>query len=554
MATKSRTGKSRTVKPRQVHVPDVPAGASWIESDSYDRASWREIVRGASTIDELIEAGERLVPDFASLLQDLFLALFKYNVVWQRPDEVRRSAALNRIILSRLLPSVSFEALKTRTLLEDDKAAIAALAMGEQVIEMVRSERLINRREMLDLWDLKHQEDDLATRAEALKNALEMNREEKPKEERPEEGEKPTNQASGTEEVSGQNGDFKRKIEQLAAAAERAAQVSEARLNQKVRQVEDQLRHSDLTELKRIELSAGELVEKIDRVEQDTRDFSLEFGQGARLSAGERLELGKRLARNRKLGELARMVGRFKLDARALRRKTLSHGAAEAYDIERGSEIGRLIPAELLALHHPGLAADFRRRLLEGEVLQYRLRDQEQKGKGPMVVCVDVSSSMAGDKELWAKAVSLTLMDIARRQRRLVRAVLFSSGENTLRVLDLNRERRYQPELAKLMELAEYFPGGGTDFERPLNAAFELIERKDLKRADIVIITDGEAQVTPEWLARLRDLKQRLKFKIFAVAVDVGSSELSTLVQIADKVTSVKNLTAGSTREIFLEI
>ena len=480
------------------------------------------------------------MPNFAALLQDLFLALFKYNLVWLKPDQVRRSAALNRAILARLIPSPAFEALKTRTLLEEDKAAIAALVMGEQVIEMVRSERFVNRSEMLSLWDLKHQEEDLEAKAAALQNALEMNQQQQPQF-LPGEGES-------------HDDDLKKKIEQLTAAAERAAQVSEARLKQKAAQVESQLTHADATELKRMELRSAQLVDEIDRVAQDAHDFSLEFGQGGRRSAGERLELGRRLARNRKLGELARMVGRFKLDARAIRRKTLDRGASEAYDIERGADIGRLIPAELLALHHPGLKQDFRRRLLEGQVLQYRLRDPEQKGKGPMVVCVDVSSSMEGEKELWAKAVSLTLADIARRRRRLVRAVLFSSGEHSLKVLDLNRERRYQPDLAGLLELAEYFPGGGTDFERPLSAAIELIERKQLKRADIVIITDGESQVSPEWLARLNESRERLKFKIFAVLVDTGSSELSTLARFADKLTSVTKLTTESTREIFLAV
>src|SRR5271168_2889742 len=154
---------------------------------------------------------------------------------------------------------------------------------------------------------------------------------------------------------------------------------------------------------------------------------------------------------------------------RALNRKTLERGVAEAYDIELGAEIGRLIPAELLAMHHPVLRRDFHRRILEGSVMQYRLRDDEQKGKGPMVVCIDVSSSMEGEKEMWSKAVALTLMDIARRQRRLFRAVMFSSGDVSLKVLDLNRERRYQPDLNKVVEMAEYFPGGGTDFETPID-------------------------------------------------------------------------------------
>jgi len=169
-------------------------------------------------------------------------------------------------------------------------------------------------------------------------------------------------------------------------------------------------------------------------------------------------------------------------------------------------------------------------------------------------VCIDVSSSMQGDKEMWSKAVALTLMDIARRQRRLFRAVMFSSGDVTLKVLDLNRERRYQPDLNKVVEMAEYFPGGGTDFETPIDAAVELLGEKKLKRGDIVIITDGESQVSPEWLARLRERKADLDFSIFAVLVDVGSAETSSLAQFADRITSVKRISDEHARDIFLHL
>lgn len=536
----ARTRKA--VKPRPLHVPAPPDGASWLESDSYDRRAWNELGASAPAIRDLVESGEKLVPHFGALLEDLFLGLFKYNLVWLKPDAVRRSAMLNRTVLDELIPTPGFEMLKSRTLLEEDKAVIAALVLGERVLGMVRAEKLVNRGEMLDLWDLKHQEEDLEQKAATLKNATEMaeqNRERKPDEDPSEEARKK---------------DLQKKIDELQDAATRAAKTSEARLNQKARILEEQLRHRDRSDLKRMQIQSAQLSEEIDRVAQDSHDFSLEFGQGGRLAAGERLELGRRLARNKKLGELARLVGRFKQDTRAIRRRTLDRGVAEAYDVERGSEIGRLIPAELIALHHPGLRDDFRRRLLEGEVLQYRLREDEQKGKGPMVVCIDVSSSMQGDKELWAKAVSLTLMDIARRQRRLFRAVLFSSGPDSLKVLDLNDRRRYQPELKKVLEMAEYFPGGGTDFQAPIDAAVQLLEDKKLKRGDIVVITDGECQVAPEWLADLRRRKDELKFSIFAVLVDMGSSDVSTLTQFSDRVSSVKQLTVEGSREIFLKV
>jgi len=166
--------RSKKPKLKPIYVPVVPTETLWLESDSYDRRAWKDIQAGAPTIAELIEAGENLVPHFGALLHDIFLGLFKYNLVWLPPDTVRRSTILNRTILNELVSSPPFEALKSRTLLEEDKAAIAALALGEQVIEMVRSERLINRREMLDLWDLKHQEEDRKERAEALKAITEQ--------------------------------------------------------------------------------------------------------------------------------------------------------------------------------------------------------------------------------------------------------------------------------------------------------------------------------------------------------------------------------------------
>ena len=535
--------KAKIIQPRRRYVPLVPANASWFESDSYDRRTWNEIVADAPSIAELAESGERLVPHFGALVQDFFFALFKMNPVFRKSSDVRHAAALNRTIIEQIVPSAPFQALRSRTALEEDKAAIAAIVMGEHALEMMKSEKLINRGEMLDLWDLARQEQDLEARAEAIKAVNEI-----------QESKNNQNESAAGEEQKAQATKTKKELAEMADAAERAAKVSEARLNQKSRQFETQLKGADRSALKRMQLQTAELAREIDQAAEDSHDFSREFGQGGRVAAGARLELGRRLARNKKLGELARMVGRFKQDARALKRKTLERGVAEAYDIELGSELGRLIPAELLAMHHPALKRDFHRRVLEGAVLQYRLRDDEPKGRGPMVVCIDVSSSMEGDKEMWSKAVALTLMDIARRQRRLFRAVMFSSGDVSLKVLDLNRERRYQPDLNKVLEMAEYFPGGGTDFEAPLDAAVELLGEKKLKRGDIVIITDGESQVSPDWLARLSERKRELDFSIFAVLVDVGSAQMSSLAQFADRIASVKRISDAHARDIFLQM
>src|SRR5271166_2088351 len=207
----------RTKKSARIYIPVVAGETAWIESDSYDRRAWRDLSAGAKGIVEMVASGENLIPHFGSLLQDIFFALFKYNIVWLKPDAVRRSAALNHTILESLLPSPAFEALKSRTLLEEEKAAIAAIVLGEQVIEMMRSEKLINRRDMLELFDLQHQERELEERAQTLKSVIEMERqvaEEQAPRDQGEEG-----------EAKASDGDLARKIEQLKEAARHAAQV-----------------------------------------------------------------------------------------------------------------------------------------------------------------------------------------------------------------------------------------------------------------------------------------------------------------------------------------
>ena len=72
-----------------------------VESDSYDRRTWNEIVADAPSIGDLVESGERLVPHFGALVQDFFLALFKMNPVMRKSDDVRHAAVLNRTILEQ---------------------------------------------------------------------------------------------------------------------------------------------------------------------------------------------------------------------------------------------------------------------------------------------------------------------------------------------------------------------------------------------------------------------------------------------------------------------
>jgi uncharacterized protein with von Willebrand factor type A (vWA) domain len=187
-------------------------------------------------------------------------------------------------------------------------------------------------------------------------------------------------------------------------------------------------------------------------------------------------------------------------------------------------------------------------------LVEYNLRGTDHRGRGPLVVCLDVSSSMAGDKEIWSKAVALTLLDIARRQRRAFRSICFSSPDTPLQVLELTRRHQYEVEMAQVFALAEYFPGGGTDFQKPLQAAVECLRKSRFRRGDVVFITDGECRVDPTWLAAFKEEKERLGFAVFSVLVDLGPNSIGTVREFSDKVATVSRLTGDGAREIFVSV
>jgi len=329
-------------------------------------------------------------------------------------------------------------------------------------------------------------------------------------------------------------------------------QGAEALLRHKAAQLKEDLKQIEANATHRLQAEAIKVAQQLEDATEEAEAWGNTLGTGQRSPPGQKLELGKRLAGNEKLKKLARMVGRMKFHAIALRKKIFERSSEEVLEVERGDSIHRLLPHEMLTLHHPVLHKDFYRRFLDQELLQYSLRGIEEKGKGPMIVCLDGSSSMAGDKEIWSKAVTLTLLEIARRQRRLFRSICFSSEQTPLQVLDLNPREHYEIKTKHVMDLAEYFPGGGTDFQKPLDAALECLKQSRFKKGDIIFITDGECQVSPEWAQQFRKVKEKLGFSLFSILIDVGPASLGTLKEFSDRITTIKQLTGDEAKDIFV--
>jgi uncharacterized protein with von Willebrand factor type A (vWA) domain len=518
----------RRKKPVKRVFQPLPKYTFCIANDAYDRRVWEHLRGESPSLRELEQNGAALLPHFGSLLQDIFALLFKYNVIHRGEGEVLASALLNRKFLLAIQQGGQYEIMREQTLLNEAHAGLSTLILGERLLDLVRQEAFLNRRNLRDLWDILKQEEIVAQKMEEYDNADTI-----PEEAMSETGKKALQKAK--EKMAGE------------------VQGAEALLRHKTAQLKEDLKQIDSQTTNRMQAEAIKVAQQLEDATEEAETWRNTIGTGQRSPPGQKIELGRRLAGNEKLKKLARMVGRMKLHAQALRKKVFERSSEELLEVERGDALNRLLPHELLTLHHPVLRKDFFRRLLDQELIQYSLRGVEEKGKGPMIVCLDGSSSMSGDKEVWSKAVTLTLLEIARKQRRLFRSICFSSAETPLQVLDMNPRDHYEIETKTVMDLAEYFPGGGTDFQKPLDAALDCLNQSRFKKGDIIFITDGECQVDPQWAEAFRGEKEKLGFSLFSILIDVGPASLGTLKEFSDRIATIKQLTGDEAKEIFIK-
>jgi len=526
-------GKKRDSKVPEAAPPPEPAKIAtlhqhWIETDAYDRATLATLAADSASLQALATSGGKLLPHFDGFLLDLFAVLFKMNIVVYGEDQVVPSAGFYKLLIDHLRALPVLDVLRRQTVLDEIRAGLATLLLGDRLLELFKSERILSRADMLDFWNLEQQENEIAAEEAEADTAVDLQQQAAPA--------------------------TQRQLDELEQRMRRETAAAGRRLQQKSNQLRTAMHESVDRNRARVAAQAQRVLEDLDQATAESESWSVHLGGGEHTSPGAQIELGKKLADNAKLKKLGQLVGRMRTQMLALRQKMFERANEEMYEVGIGAELSRLLPHELLALRHPILKRDFARRFLDGELLQYALRTVDEKGRGPMIVCLDGSSSMAGDKEIWSKAVCLTLLDIAQRQRRLFRSICFSSADMPLQVLDLNRRQRSVAAMSKIFELAEYFPGGGTDFQKPLSAALECLQQAHYKRGDIVFITDGECRVDPQWLSEFTRAKDHLGFSLFSVLIDVGSSSLGALKDFSDRITTITQLTSEAGRDIFVKM
>lgn len=260
------------------------------------------------------------------------------------------------------------------------------------------------------------------------------------------------------------------------------------------------------------------------------------LGGSAHVSDDTQALLSSSIKSSEVLRRLGALAGRMRRLAMGKRRTRTKHAASELSDVTIGNDLARVLPHELMKLTDPLLALDFMRALVERSLLQYELTGQEREGRGPVIVLVDDSDSMDGAPATFARAAALALADLALADKRACRLIRFSHRINA--AVDLRPGR---DDVRALLAFLSGAVDGGTSFEVPLRAARAAIDAEPIyERADVVLITDGEAELSAEFIREWRQQSRRDGLTTYAV--HIGASAPAVLAALTPEVIALRSL------------
>lgn len=219
------------------------------------------------------------------------------------------------------------------------------------------------------------------------------------------------------------------------------------------------------------------------------------------------------------LKDISRYLGRFREIFAQGKRNGYAYGRGEKYSLELGNNLSRALTSELAMLASPKTVPLFLQKYQRKQIKQYQRREPIYKGMGDIICCLDESISTAGDPTAWGKAVALTLLEIAASSGRSFALIHFAGGGDFKTDLFCPGGYTMQDKLSA----AETFLNGGTNFQTPMEESLRLMKDEGFENADIVFITDGECELSKEYLDELKQEQAAHRFSVTGVLLDKGS-------------------------------
>jgi uncharacterized protein with von Willebrand factor type A (vWA) domain len=256
-------------------------------------------------------------------------------------------------------------------------------------------------------------------------------------------------------------------------------------------------------------------------------------GEETRLPPEMKLQLMRNLVRNPRLRRIAHLFGRYRRMGLADREAKALLASEEVVDFVQGGDVARALAAELSNFAMREREDLFYSKVVQHQLLTYELWQRHERPR-PVYLCLDNSGSMSGEKEVWAKASALALAHMALQHGRSVEIVLFGDAADPLRVVSLDPRDKGPKRLEKVLDVASYFLGGGTDFQKPLSHVLDtILAGREASGHDVLFVSDGLCPLPDAFVRRFLEAKERHDIRLTTVVI---GGEAFSLAPISDSV------------------
>lgn len=277
--------------------------------------------------------------------------------------------------------------------------------------------------------------------------------------------------------------------------------------------------------------------EAVEEVEEAAAACGMGPGSPGKVDPARIAAIYERVRNSSDLRRIVDLAGRFRRLAQSKQRTKVVHGNDELVGVNLDDKIPRLLPHEIAQLAIPELEDDFLRRLVEKQTLCREYKGVEKVAKGPIIVSVDESGSMRGEKAHTAKALALAMAWVARTQKRWIGLVAYS-GDSGMRFLALPPGAWDE---MKLLDWLEGFIGMGSSLDVPVREMPDIYKRIGAPKGktDVLFLTDALCRIPSDIVDSFNAWKKEANAKLTTLIID---SKPGDLTLVSDEVHEVAGI------------
>lgn len=482
---------------------------SVLQVSEEDMKRFNHLLQYATVFQQVCQAGNQLYPQFTDITGDLWCAF--YLAQPQLQPVVAEELHTQQHIVSTLLASEPYQIKHALTSGDDLLSVLCAMGMSEAL------------KKWLEQHSVEHQQQENERNRQYAEQQVQQAR-------------RQLYDAQATEQ------------EQERARTRK--QFAERRLAEVKRRAEELTQQTSTT---LADMPQEVLHNMLQQAHADAHKTAMHVGQLAgeerhtairNRSLREQLALAEKIRYHPNLQEIAELAGRFRRIAKKKQKQQYKR-TMERRNITMGRELERLLPIELANWSMSSSKVDFLRRFAEQQTFVFSTTGKDKRGKGPIVICMDESSSMSMMRAK-SKAFCLALMMIAKKQKRDLAIIPFATtiGKPTI-------FKKGMSTTDELLAFCDQFLNGGTNFEKPLAEALQILSQSRFQEADIVFVTDGVSALNETFLAHFAAVKKRKQFQCLSVVLQskYTTTDVRAVERFSDKIVVVDDLTQAE--EVF---